>query len=41
MFYSQEEIEEDLVNSGDVKRAEDRTNISDNVEYANNDVVIL
>ncbi|WP_297297527.1 FliI/YscN family ATPase [uncultured Brachyspira sp.] len=41
MFYSQEEIEEDLVNSGDVKKADDRTNISDNVEYANNDVVIL
>ncbi|KLI49442.1 ATP synthase [Brachyspira hyodysenteriae] len=40
MFYSQEEIEEDLVNSGDVKKAADRTDISDNVEYAN-DVVIL
>ena len=41
MFYSQEEIEEDLVNSGDVKKADDRKNISDNVEYAGNDVVIL
>ena len=40
MFYSQEEIEEDLVNSGDVKKADDRVNISDNVEYANNDVIL-
>ncbi|WP_295162685.1 FliI/YscN family ATPase [uncultured Brachyspira sp.] len=41
MFYSQEEIEEDLLNSGDVKKAEDRSSISDNVEYSNNDMVIL
>lgn len=36
MFYSREDIEKDLIESGDVKIENDNTRISDNVQYGNN-----
>ena len=40
MFYSKNEIEEDLLNNGDVKSANDYKEISDNVKQEES-VVIL
>ena len=40
MFYSREEIEKDLISSGDVKIENENSKISDNVQYEDNLVIL-
>ena len=41
MFYSKEDIEKDMLDSGDIKKEDDRITISNNIQYEDSNAIIL